>query len=413
MTLALVLLSIAAIVWIGYTAAALAMFRRVPIVERLEAEPPPGRLPKLSIIVAARNEAAHLEAALESKLAQRYPELEVIVVDDRSTDGTGPILDAMAARDRRIVPIHVDHLPDGWLGKLNAMHRGIEAATGEWLLLSDADVYLEPTTLARVIAWAEREGVDHVSALPTVWSKSVLFDAIVASALRMITVVFRVWAVRDPGSSAAMGCGAFNLMRKSAYERTPGLEHLKMEVGDDVALGQMLKRSGARSAFVNGRRSMSLEFYPSLRDMAKNVEKGAGAGGVPLWLGCASILGFWMLEISPLLALVVPTSSWVAPAMAIGVSVWAMALAAAMNRWMGQPAWPAVLFPIGTTILAWMMLRSEVLAMIRGGIVWRDTFYPLETVRAGSRLRFRPYPRSMDSAVGRPIGRSTDEVSRV
>lgn len=243
--LSIALALLGAAYWLFSAWSSLRSVRSVPVLERLS-PPEPGKWPRLTLVVAARNEAAELEASLESRLREDYPDLELVVVNDRSTDATGEILDKVAARDRRVVPIHVRALPAGWLGKLHAMHRGVERASGEWILFTDADVHFQPGTLKRVVAYAEARKLDHVAALPTVWRGGALLDAVIAFSLRAIFMSFRAWEVEDPRTHTAAGCGAFNLVRRSAYERTPGFEWMKMEVADDLGLGQMLKAYGGR-----------------------------------------------------------------------------------------------------------------------------------------------------------------------
>jgi hypothetical protein len=392
LTVPAVLALLAAAYWLYAALNALRVVRAVAVLEKLS-PPEPARWPRLSLVIAARNEADELEAALRSRLAEDYPDLELVVVNDRSTDATGEILDRVAAGDRRIVPVHLRELPPGWLGKLHAMHQGIQRATGEWILLTDADVHVQPGTLRRAVAHAEARGLDHLSALPTVWKGGVLMDAVCAFALRQVFASFRAWKVEDPASSAAAGCGAFNLMRRSAYQRTPGLEWMRMEVGDDVALGAMLKAYGARSAFLNGRRLISLRFYPSIRHMAVQMEKAAGIGALkpPALVVAALVLGF--VETVAFASAALPQPPW-ALAVALGCCAAGMAISVLMNRWMAQPGWPALLVPLGALLTSWMTLRAAVLAMWRGGIRWRGTFYPLAELHRGSRFRlFKPFLR--------------------
>ncbi len=383
-----VLVAIGIVVWTLHAIVLIRVVRTVPVVERMEAPPPPV-WPKVSIVVPARDEVRHIEPALASKLAQDYPDLEIVVVDDRSTDGTGPIVDAVAARDERVTAIHVADLPSEWLGKLYAMHCGVAASSGQWLLFSDADVHLAPDTLRTVIAWAEARGVDHVGALPTVWSRGVALDAVMATMVRLLLVSTRAWSVGDAASSASFGCGAFNLVRRSAYDRTPGLEWLRMEIGDDIALGQMLKRAGARQAMVNGRGAMGLEFYTSVGDMARKVEKVAGVAAIGPRGLIAGGLVLWSLELAPFLALVWPTTPLVLRLSAAAVCVLAVSVSVAVNRWVRQPSVPALLVPLGTTTAAWLFVRTGVLALLRGGIYWRERFYTLKALREGARYRLR------------------------
>ncbi len=330
----------------------------------------------------ARNEERTLEAALRSKLGETYPELELILVNDRSTDATGAVGDAFARTEPRLRVVHVDSLPGGWLGKVHAMQRGLERASGEWILFSDADIHLEPGVLEQVIAYAEHEGRDHVCVMPTVTCSGAVLQATLATFFRLLCVGGRPWAVADPRSSAAVGIGAFNLMRRAALERTPGLEWLKMEIGDDAALGVMLKRSGARQAVLNGRSAVSLEFYPSYLALTRALEKNGASIPFPallvgnLLLGvfeCGFLAGFFSGH-TPLVLL--SAATWVVAAMATE----------GLCRWLGFPRGSA-LFPfLGVLPLAWAILRSGALALIRGGVMWRGTFYPTPVVRAGLRL---------------------------
>src|SRR5678816_2035205 len=122
--------------------------------------PAPAAWPRVSLIVPACNEETTLAAAMQAKLACDYADLEVVLVEDRSTDTTPRIADELAARDPRVRVIHLTQLPAGWLGRVHALDQGVRAATGEWLLFSDADVHLSPTVLSRIVASAEAAGSD-------------------------------------------------------------------------------------------------------------------------------------------------------------------------------------------------------------------------------------------------------------
>ena len=175
--------------------------RTVPLLAQSDA-PPPQAWPKLSIVIPACNEAAALESALRSVLEQDYPDLEIILIDDRSTDGTAAIVDRMAAADPRILAIHVEQLPEGWLGKVHALDLGAAKAGGSWLLFTDADVHMAPGTLRRAIAYAAQHSIDHLAAVPDLWPSSLLVDAVLALFCRTFMVAMRLWAVADPKSDA-------------------------------------------------------------------------------------------------------------------------------------------------------------------------------------------------------------------
>ena len=157
---------LASLLWLGQLLAVVR--RRKPshwLADTADAEPE-GGWPGLTVIFAARDEAAHVEAATRSILAQDYPALEVIAIDDRSMDATGAILDRLEADDRRLRVVHVRELPPGWLGKTHALHTAAATASSTWLLFTDADVAFAPGALRRAIAWAECDGADHLTVVP-------------------------------------------------------------------------------------------------------------------------------------------------------------------------------------------------------------------------------------------------------
>ena len=127
-----------------------------------------GRVPRVTIVVAARNEEAKIEEGLRSLLALDYPEIEIIAVDDRSTDATGELMDSIARESAGKLHIeHVSALPAGWLGKTHAMWIAGRKATGDWILFTDADVIFSPDSLRRAIAYIETERADHLVLFPT------------------------------------------------------------------------------------------------------------------------------------------------------------------------------------------------------------------------------------------------------
>src|SRR5215212_3335109 len=135
--------------------------RRLPLLQSFP-EPPP----TVSIIIAARDESARIEKTVRQILAQQGVDLQLIVVNDRSTDATPQILSSLAAELARLKVITIEHLPENWLGKCHAMHVGVQSATGEWLLFSDGDIWLSPDATARTIATAKALSVEHVTLTP-------------------------------------------------------------------------------------------------------------------------------------------------------------------------------------------------------------------------------------------------------
>ena len=359
--------------------------RGVPVLLR-DRSPPPGRWPRVSLIVPARNEVETLGPAMRSRLAEGYPALEVVLVDDRSTDGTGALVDAIAAEDSRVRALHLDSLPPGWLGKLHAMSEGLRRATGEWILFSDADVHLAPGTIARAVSLAEAQRLDHLSLLPQLDPATWLVDAALASFTRTGLVLGRVWLVSDPRSKVGGSVGAFGLVRRDALERSPGIEHLRLEVADDLALGQMLKSSGSRSALANGRELVRIHWYRSLAELTRGTEKGAAVFDHRLLPALCWTGALGALELGPFLAAAFAPSAiahWMGlggAALLLGSTLW-------MCRFAGQRTLPALLSPLGVVVNGVLLLRAAMVGKIRGGLQWRSTLYSPQELRPGRRVR--------------------------
>lgn len=347
--------------------------------------PAPETWPTVSLIVPACNEAERLETAVRTRLADDYPALEVILVDDRSSDDTPAIVDRLAAEDPRVRAVHIAELPEGWLGKLHALHVGTQHATGAWLLYSDADVRFAPGTLRRAVARCEARGVDHMATIPDFIPQGLLVDACIDAFCRALVVGGRLWAVTDPRSRVAVGGGLFNLVRRSAFERTEGFPGFKLEVADDIVLGQMLKRAGARPEVTLARGLVSLEFYDSVSEMAWGLEKsGFALLKFSYAIAPVALSVFVGLEFGWAMGL----ASGVPAAQAVGAYALAVAVASAvlLQRWAGRSLRTIPLMPLAALLFAWMVARSTWLVWRRGGVVWRGTLYSTDALRAGRRL---------------------------
>ena len=353
--------------------------------------PDPPRWPSVSVISAARNEAADIAESLTSRLSDGYPgALEVIVVDDRSDDTTPQIIAEFASRDPRVRPVRVDELPDGWLGKVHALQRGVDIATGEWLLFSDADVRIEPGALGKAVAHCEADGFDLLALVPEFRSRSAIFYVLWAIFMRTIAMAISPAAVRNPASKVAMGSGGFTLLRRTALDATPGFEHLRLETGDDVSLGAMVKGAGGRCDFVNGRSAASVSIYDSLGEFYRGVEKnGSSLASLPFWLVAVVFALLGCLEYSPLVALIAGLwagVNWLAWLGAATTVLATAATAAPLHRNTGL-VWAALLWPVGWALMASGILRSAWLFHRRGGVLWRGTFYPKAEILAAQRLK--------------------------
>jgi glycosyltransferase involved in cell wall biosynthesis len=326
--------------------------------------------------------AATIAPALLSVLAQRYPGLEVLVVNDRSTDRTGEILDLLAAgrgaEGLRVV--HLSELPGGWLGKNHALDYGAREAAGEWILFTDADVVMEPTVIARAMAYALAERLDHLTIAPKLVMGSAVLDAFAGTFAVFFARYAKPWKARDAGSRRHVGIGAFNLVRASAYRSVGGHRPLAMRPDDDLKLGKLLKSGGFRQDLMIGGDMVSVEWYGSLPEAVRGLEKNTFAGlnySVAAVVGAC--LGSLALDVWPFAALLLTA----------GATRWLNALAAALavasyigsTRASGSRMLYALAYPFATLLLLFIVIRSTILALRNGGIRWRDTLYPLEELR--------------------------------
>ena len=336
---------------------------------------------RVSIIVAARNEQRNIRTALQSLLDLGYPDYELIVIDDRSEDETGRILDDMAASSPRLRVIHIDRLPPGWLGKNHALWTGSRHATGEYLLFSDADIVMEPTVVTRAVAYMERRCLDHLAATPSMRMPTAFLGMFGASFIITFSLFTRPWKAKDPASSCHIGIGAFNMVRAGAYRRVGGHETIRLRPDDDIKLGKILKQAGFRQDAAYAPEFLAVEWYASVSEAVRGLEKNAfsGAGySIPLVL-CGAAL-HTLCIIWPFAALFL--TSGITRDLNIAVVVVTLLLFADCARFHHARVWHAVGYPLAMALFVVILLRTMILNLIQGGIYWRGTFYPLKELKA-------------------------------
>ena len=353
-------------------------------VRLLDTVTPGDTLPRVSIIVPARNEARGVEAAVTSLLRLDYPDLEVVVLDDRSTDDTGTILDRLAGLHPQLRVIHLTELPAGWLGKNHAMAVGAAAATGEYLLFTDADVVFDRTALTRAVTLMEREGIDHLAAIPEVVVPGVALNAFVAAFGIFFLLYSRPWKARDARSRNHIGIGAFNLLRASVYRAIGTHRAIAMRPDDDMKLGKLVKKHGFRQEAVLAGRLVVVEWYSSLREAVNGLMKNAFAGveyslAVLMLSTCAIIT----LYVWPFVGIVV--TSGLARALNTAAVVFLVLIFAMTSRTRPGRALYVLVFPLAALLFVYVMWRSALRALVRGRVEWRGTEYPLSEMR-GNRI---------------------------
>lgn len=341
---------------------------------------PPEDAPWLTVVVPARNEAENIGATLETLQTQQYRRLRVLVIDDRSTDGTAKIVDEFAARDpQRIGAIHIDYLPEGWLGKTFALEVGTQNSASEYVLFTDADVLFSPSSLRRAVACAAITRADHLVVMPTPQVKG-RGEGIVLGFFQVAALwVTRPWRVADPRARRdVMGVGAFNMVRREALEALGGWEPQRMCVLEDVALGQRMKAAGMQQRVALAPEMVLVHWAKGARGVVrattKNLFSGVNFHASLLLAGAVGLVVFFLAPLAGAL--------WWLTALPCVLSLCCIgACYRLLGRWSHIDARYGWLYPLGALAMLWAMVRSMGSAWVRRGVMWRGTFYPLRELR--------------------------------
>lgn len=342
--------------------------------------PPEGAAPSLTVVVPARNEGENIAATLETLLAQQYDSLRVLAIDDRSTDKTRQIVDEFAERyPEQVGAIHIDYLPEGWLGKTFALEVGTRNSSSEYLLFTDADVLFSPSSLRRAMAYAVMTQADHVVVMPTPEVKGRGEGMVLAFLSVMGMWITRPWRVSDPQARHdVMGVGAFNLVRREALEVLGGWEPQRLAVVEDVTLGRRMKAAGLRQRVAFGPELVLVHWAKGARGIVRGLTKNLFASvnfRTPVMLiACAVVM---ILFLAPLAGL-----AW-RPTILPGLM--SLCCIGAAYRILSQRSliderygW---LYPVAVFVVGWAMLRSMLAVWSRRGVMWRGTFYSLRELR--------------------------------
>jgi glycosyltransferase involved in cell wall biosynthesis len=337
--------------------------------------------PRISLLFAARDEEEKLPAALATLAAIDYPNLEIIGVNDRSQDSTGRILDDFAAHPR-FRAVHVAELPPGWLGKPHALQKAYEASTGDWLLFTDADVRFHPEALRRAVSLARQRNLDHLTLFGDIemvgfWEKVLL--TFFGMAFHLAADPYRI---SNPNSRVYAGVGAFQLLRRAAYEACGTHRRLAMEVVDDMRLGKIVKQSGFRSGMGVAEQFVTIRWHAGLGNIIRGVTKNFFAAlNYNLALVALALTGLLATNVLPFVGVLL-AHGWIRIFWAIAVII-ALCFHAGVSNVMRVSPFYAFTHPLGALLLGYMLLRSTIITLKQGGIQWRGTFYPLDELKRG------------------------------
>ena len=377
--------SILALAWLSRVVDAALGMPKVANIARPRWNLKPVGNPRVSIIVPARDEEEHIGPALAKLLQLDYDNYEVIAVNDRSTDRTGEVMNQVASTLEtvgRLKVLHIAELPPGWLGKPHALVAGYEKSRGDWLVFTDADVHFAPDVLRRALALASERKWDHLSLLTAVDMQG--FWETTAISYFGLGFVFgnEPWQASNPRSTRYVGIGAFQLVRRSAYEKSGGHARLRMEVIEDMKLGKLLKLAGFRSGVAVAQDLVRVRWHSGVQNVIRGVTKNMFAAvHYNPFLAVAAMMLSVTMSILPFFGLTI-ASGWAR--VFAGIAAGAAVLIHAAMIWStdASPLY-GLTHPLGALLFCWMIGRSAIATLWRGGVVWRDTFYPLEELRKG------------------------------
>ena len=347
---------------------------------------PASLTPQLTVVVPACNEEESIEATLRSLLASEQIRLQIVAVDDRSTDQTGEIMERIAVQilnnhlENALQVIHIDKLSPNWLGKPHALATAASLAQSDWILFTDGDVLFAPQALNLALRYALAEEVDHLVLMPD-WITRTHGEAAMHGAMHALSAwTMRLWRISDPKTRDFLGVGAFNLVRRSTYEALGGFSALRMEVLEDLRFGWKLKRAGYRQRVVLGPGLAAVRWSQGAWGVVRNLEKNLFAlYRYRTFTALFACFGLLIQIAWPILG--IAAGGW---ARAAGILTYAAiaGLFVASRRVTRVAPGYAVFFPVAAGLFLFAHLRSISMTLLRGGVVWRGTHYSLRELRA-------------------------------
>lgn len=333
--------------------------------------------PKVRLVAAARNEEKSIEGAVQSWIGIEYPDLEVVVVNDRSSDKTAEILTRLEKRFPSLKIYHVSELPEGWVGKNHALHLGASDATSGWILFTDADVTLHPKAIRKAVSFGEGHRLDHLTCTPGSTGGTWAAKGLLCQFATFLLLYFH--------RQGTVGIGAFNMVRTSIYQQIGGHKRIAFCIDDDSKLGKLIKLNGSRQMLLHGKGMITVPWYSSVPVAARALEKnGFTALDYSLVRAISMLTGLSIVFFVPYIGLILGAGvTRILSFLAVAAQI---AIFSYMGRLTSTPFTAALAVPLNATSLAYCMVRSVYFAIKRNGIVWRDNFYPLKELREKGRI---------------------------
>lgn len=337
--------------------------------------------PKVSVIIAACNEEKKIEQGVQSMLGQGYRNLQVIIVDDRSTDSTGAILDRLALAHPQLRVIHNTKLPAGWLGKNHALYFGTQQAEADIYLFVDADISMDTTTVSRAVQHLQREQLDHLTLAGHLNMPGTLLQMFAGTFTMFFGFFAKPWKARDPRSKRYIGIGAFNMVRAEAYRKAGTHRAIAMRPDDDLMLGKLIKKHCHRQEILLASDFVSVEWYSTFKELCGGLLKNSYAGlNYNLALAIGATVAQWLVFVWPFIGIFVTSGA----AQTLNAAAYLILVFVYWDNagFHGLKRWHGIALPFTTLLFSFVIWRSIVLTIKHDGIEWRGTHYSLSELKA-------------------------------
>jgi chlorobactene glucosyltransferase len=349
----------------------------------------PGDLPRLTMMVAAKDEEEHIATCVSSLLMQDYPNLEVIAIDDRSDDQTPVILKRLADESNgRLRVVSILHLQDGWFGKNNAMREGVAASGGDWLCFTDADCRL---TSMRALTVAMQEALKHdvdFLTITPVLEMNTLWEKVTQPACaQSLMFWFQPSRVNDPNQATAYANGAFMLMSRNCYNTIGGHDRVKTEVNEDIQLARYAKAAGLKLRMVENDDLYRTQMYGSALQSFRGWSRILFGSLKSSWRLCFSLTASLLFTVLPPMFLAISLigrsladasqiSNWT---MAVGVWLGAVVLCQAaawrFYSFLKANRWWSLTYVLGASVTVAILLNALLKQIGVASTTWRGTTY--------------------------------------
>lgn len=383
-------LSIGPMAWIIYGIAIYAGRRKMLLLRRpsIPLNNPPATMPRVTLMIPAKDEGERIRACIESALVQDYPNFSVIAIDDRSTDNTGAVMDELASKNAGLRVIHVTEPPAaGWTGKNNALHTAAQQADGDWLLFVDSDVILDRDALSASMAVVLRKKFDLISLLPKLESHSVWESLLVPLAGAAASSMYLIALTNTQQTKTAFANGQFLMISRPAYDTIGRHEVVRDRYCEDVEIARLVKEKGLRPRVSWGNDFCAVRMYSSLDAIFRGWSRiyyAAKVGSPWRILG-----GVWFVLICGFSAYAAlawglfrvwrPSETWpsssVAWLLASGIHLALVTfLVGTLYAWSGNPRRNALMFPVAGSMLLAIFVRALRMCVTKK-VEWRGTAY--------------------------------------